>query len=163
MDQRREEIQGCSRLPPQKESSFLEKIKKEFLPMSLVLKYPFEYISYTSMKSRCYYPRSVGYKWYGAMGVTVCDRWRTSFANFIQDMGPRPTRKHSIDRIDPCGNYEPSNCRWATSEVQASNKRRRPPPHVQLLAKHQAACPHLRKVGLDAGWYCLDCAKMESR
>jgi hypothetical protein len=71
------------------------------------------------MRQRCSNPASRGYRYYGAKGVTVCERWLT-FENFIADMGPRPP-KHSIDRIDPAGNYEPSNCRWATAVQQRWN------------------------------------------
>jgi hypothetical protein len=77
------------------------------------------------MISRCHNPASASYRWYGAKGVIVCFRWRQSFAAFLRDMGPRPSPKHSIDRIDPTGNYEPTNCRWATQLVQARNKRPR--------------------------------------
>lgn len=58
---------------------------------------------------------------YGGRGISMCERW-WDFSNFIADMGPRPSKKHSIDRIDVNGNYEPSNCRWVTWDVQAHNR-----------------------------------------
>src|SRR5579863_7091724 len=94
------------------------------VPMSLMLKHPFEYITYAGMKQRCSNPRASSYQWYGGRGITVCSRWWTSFANFIADMGPRPSPKHSLDRIDSNGNYEPNNCRWATVAEQARTRRR---------------------------------------
>lgn len=75
------------------------------------------------MIRRCTDVKLKTYKYYGAKGVKVCDRWM-DFDNFVADMGPRPSLDHSIDRYpDPCGNYEPSNCRWATYKQQGENKR----------------------------------------
>jgi len=82
-----------------------------------------EYRAWTGMKARCYDHSTPAYKYYGAKGVTVCDRWKNSFENFFADMGYRPADKQSLDRINPFGNYEPSNCRWATHKEQANNRR----------------------------------------
>lgn len=82
-----------------------------------------EYKAWTSMKGRCENPRARQYKNYGARGISVAERWRVSFATFLADMGRRPTSKHSIDRINNDGNYEPGNCRWATKTQQARNTR----------------------------------------
>jgi hypothetical protein len=82
-----------------------------------------EYRAWCNVRDRCENPRSVSYPYYGARGVTVCERWQ-DFENFLADMGPRPSSAYSIERDDPFGNYEPGNCSWATIEAQARNKRR---------------------------------------
>jgi hypothetical protein len=71
-------------------------------------------------------PNVHNYRYYGARGITVCDRWAgsNSFPEFYADVGPRPSPDHSIDRIDNAGNYEPANVRWATLSEQNKNKRR---------------------------------------
>jgi hypothetical protein len=84
-----------------------------------------EYIAWANMLQRCHNPRNPTYARYGACGVVVCDNWRRSFTAFLEDVGPRPTRRHTLDRIDNEGNYEPGNVRWATWKVQSNNRRPR--------------------------------------
>lgn len=74
------------------------------------------------MRQRCHNPSYALYPNYGGRGIVMCDRWLNSYANFLNDMGRRPTVKHSIDRVDNDGNYEPDNCRWATHQQQSRNK-----------------------------------------
>lgn len=82
-----------------------------------------EYASWASMKQRCLNPRCKAYKNYGGRGVSICERWM-KFENFLADMGRKPTPQHSMERIINNGNYEPSNCKWATKSEQVNNTRR---------------------------------------
>lgn len=82
-----------------------------------------EYTAWISMQQRCYNKNIGAYADYGGRGVTVCDKWRDSFSAFLGDIGVRPSSRHSVDRIDTNGNYEPSNVRWSSPEEQQRNKR----------------------------------------
>jgi hypothetical protein len=82
-----------------------------------------EYSSWVNMKNRCLNPKTIGYSAYGGRGIKVCKRWRNSFEEFFKDMGSKPTPRHTLDRKNPDGNYEPNNCRWATEEEQQNNRR----------------------------------------
>jgi hypothetical protein len=79
------------------------------------------YQTWGNMIARCTNPKNTGYYLYGGRGISICERW-FDFNNFFADMGKRPPRK-SLDRIDNDGNYEPSNCRWATRKEQRRNQR----------------------------------------
>lgn len=79
------------------------------------------YRAWAAIKARCLNPKSTAYEYYGAKGISVCDRW-LEFEPFLEDMGEPPTDKHSIDRIDVYGNYEPSNCKWSTATEQCRNR-----------------------------------------
>jgi hypothetical protein len=82
-----------------------------------------EYTTWVDMKSRCNNPNHKRYWQYGGKGITVCERWNNSYKHFIEDMGHRPTDTHSLDRYpDRNGNYEKSNCRWATPAQQIANR-----------------------------------------
>lgn len=81
-----------------------------------------EHRSWTAMKDRCGNPNTQWWHRYGGRGIVVCERWVNSFETFLADMGPRPSRRHSIERENNDGNYEPGNCIWALPAQQATNR-----------------------------------------
>jgi hypothetical protein len=110
---------GCGKNPLSNTVGHLFQNKKE---------YDLMYARHKNMKKRCYNINCSQWINYGMRGISVCDRWMGpkgwGFINFCNDMGPRPSEKHSIDRINNDGNYEPSNCQWATASQQARNQRK---------------------------------------
>lgn len=114
------------------------------------------YNIWNGMRGRC---KDAANPWYGSRGIAVCERWREGFENFLADMGPCPSNRHSLDRINNDGNYEPSNCRWVTAKEQ--NRNTRVCRYVQFEGKRLSmrdACeivglPHTAVIQrLDAGW-----------
>lgn len=92
-----------------------------------------EYFVWYDMQNRCYNPHHVEYERYGMRGISVCDKWKDDFFAFLSDVGSRPHKGLSIDRINNDGNYEPGNCRWATAKEQAANRR----PQKRYLKENQ--------------------------
>lgn len=109
-----------------------------------------EYKTWAGMKSRCADMQNATY---GGRGITVCERWRGSYEAFLDDMGRRPSPAHSIDRIDNDGPYAPENCRWATREEQARNKRTN--RHLVIGNKRVCLTDAARSAGLgiDTVWH----------
>jgi hypothetical protein len=99
---------------------------------------------------RCTNPKVKKYDRYGGRGIKVCERW-TSFEHFFEDMGYRPSAKHSVDRIDNNGDYEPSNCRWATPTEQAVNKQHYLGKEYTWAGKTQALVGWSKDLGMSCG------------
>lgn len=99
------------------------------------------------MKSRCLNKNDDSYPDYGGRGIIVCDRW-LNFENFLSDMGRRPSPQHTIERINNNGNYEPSNCKWATSAEQRLNTRRT--VFIEVKGKRVKLQEFAKSLGLNA-------------
>jgi hypothetical protein len=108
------------------------------------------------MKERCYNTKNEKYKDYGGRGISVCDNWKNSFENFYTDMGERP-RGLSIDRINNNGNYEPSNCRWATPTQQMKNTRRAPQPDEFTCLEGKASHQRIAQLRRKKAGLCAAC------
>lgn len=108
-----------------------------------------EHSAWVSMRQRCTNPKKREYKHYGGRGIKVCDEWAHSFLAFFAHVGERPSDKHSLDRIDVDGNYEPGNVRWATQQEQIDNTRT--VKMVTINGKTQSHAAWGREMGLAVG------------
>ena len=121
-----------------------------------------EYRLWWAMIMRCELKAGPRYDRYGGRGIKVCPRWRESFAAFLEDMGSRPSKAHSIDRINNDGDYEPSNVRWATRAEQNANKTQRKSRYkvqhngmarsISDLAREAGISTNTMKHRLERGW-----------
>ncbi|MCW5701973.1 MAG: hypothetical protein KIT82_05250 [Bradyrhizobium sp.] len=82
-----------------------------------------EYLAWVAAKKRCTNPKNASFKRYGGRGIRMCEGWSADFGAFLEDMGPKPDVRMSLDRIDPDGDYAPGNCRWAPPDVQSRNRK----------------------------------------
>jgi len=109
-----------------------------------------EHNIWIGMRQRCRNPKNTSYPRYGGRGVIVCERW-DSFEAFLEDMGQRPSKNHSIDRINNDGPYEPGNCRWATRSEQMLNRRHADLwriDQVELNGERRTVASWCRELGL---------------
>ena len=105
------------------------------------------YQAWCDMKQRCYNPRNHAYKWYGARGIRVCEKWLT-FKGFFKDMGSKPSGLQ-LERIDNNGNYESSNCKWATLLEQKNNTRTNRHIEIEGITKTAAQWAAAFKIDKD--------------
>jgi hypothetical protein len=108
-----------------------------------------EHIAWVSMKQRCTNPNKREWPHYGGRGIKVCEEWMRSFVAFVNDVGLKPSHKHSLDRIDVDGDYEPNNVRWATNQQQKENTR--VVRMVTINGKTQSISAWEREMGLNKG------------
>jgi hypothetical protein len=104
-----------------------------------------EYVCWAGMIDRCEDPKAESYTRYGGRGITVCARWKI-FENFLADMGLKPSREHSIERNNVDGNYEPSNCRWATRSEQMNNTSRN--VLIDYIGRRQTVAQWAKELGI---------------
>lgn len=117
-----------------------------------------EYRAWSHMIGRCEDPKDSRYADYGGRGIRVCDRWRSDARNFLADMGPRPSARHSLDRINNDGPYDPANCRWATRTEQANNRRNN--RFVTAQGMRLTVADWARRTGIQAATICARMDKL---
>jgi hypothetical protein len=130
-----------------KQSTYTTERRREVATRHGKTKSP-EHRAWAAMRQRCGNPNNPQYQYWGGKGVKVCARWQR-FENLYADMGPRPSPEHSIDRIDVNGDYEPGNCRWATSGQQSLNKTSN--KLVSFAGETRAVAEWAKLYGIDRG------------
>lgn len=110
-----------------------------------------EWTSWSDMKSRCLNKKNIRYASYGGRGIKICKRWVHSFESFLKDMGPKPSREYTLERVNNDGNYEPKNCRWATRQEQNRNTQRN--LWVVYRGKRMAMVEAIEAAGNVVGWH----------
>lgn len=110
-----------------------------------------EYQVWCGIIQRCTNPNAPEYFRYGARGITICERWRESFENFLMDMGPRTSSRHTIERSDNDKGYSKDNCRWATQSEQNRNTRIRKDNSTGVPGVHRAKGKFFARIKLDSG------------
>jgi ribosomal protein S16 len=108
-----------------------------------------EYRTWAAIIQRCHNPKSSAHEFYGGRGISVCGAWRRSFVAFYADIGPKPSRAHTLERVRNDGDYEPGNVRWATMHEQARN--RRDNRKVEVLGLIMPLCDWAEVTGLRPG------------
>lgn len=108
-----------------------------------------EYKAWDNARDRCRNPGNRKYPLYGGRGIQFCERWISSFQNFITDLGKRPSNEHSLERADGDGNYEPVNCIWATAEEQNNNRSIN--RHIVVGGKQMTVAQAARLTGIPHG------------
>jgi hypothetical protein len=89
--------------------------------IDLATRFKLTYSSWESAKWRVTNPNNIAWQWYGGKGVKMCDKWRYNFREFLIDMGQRPSKDHTLERINSNNNYEPNNCIWILKKLQSNN------------------------------------------
>lgn len=116
-------IAGGNKLRQGRKNKCASSAHKAQRPVPLTTMYKSEYQSWINMRERCNNPKHGKYYLYGGRGITVCERWQTSFRDFMLDMGRKSDPKFTIERKDVNGNYEPKNCKWISRAEQGRNMR----------------------------------------
>lgn len=118
-----------------------------------------EYRAWANMKSRCLDSSRPDFNYYGGRGIGICQQWVDSFESFLADMGLKPSREYSLDRINVNGNYEPSNCRWATPSVQHKNIR----PQTHCKRGHEFTAYNTVIVSTTKRRLCRACREVRNK